>query len=92
VDYRKSYADQFKEYSGTSLAQGRSSTSHIPRSNVGALRSHPRRQLYQSNIRTHTGPRAPSGPIRFTSAEHIDFCPSWLGIPAAIEPDSDLDA
>jgi len=46
VDYRKSYADQFKEYSGTSLAQGRSSTSHIPRSNVGALRSHPRRQLY----------------------------------------------
>ena len=72
----------------------RSNISHDSRSNVGALRSHPRiqRQMYHSSMRTPIGPRPPSGPITFTSADHIDSCPSWLGIPTAIDPDSDLDA
>ena len=108
VESRTSHAnvlpEHFNEYSGTSFAQVsnttkrfigpflRRSTAHIPRSNVGALHSLPRRQLYHSNMRTPIGPRTPTGPITFTRADHIDFCPSWLGIPTATDPDSDLDA
>ena len=64
----------------------------ISRTNAGTLHSPPPRQLFQSHMRTPIGPRSASGPINFTSADDIDSCPRWLGIPTTIDPDSDLDA
>ena len=68
-----------------------SNITHILGSNVGALRRHPRRQMYNGSMRTPRGPRPSTVPMRFTSADHIDFCPSWRGISSTIDPDSDLD-
>ena len=69
-----------------------SSNPHISRTNAGTLHSPPPRQLFQSHMRTSIRPGSASGNINFTSADHIDSCPRWLGIPTTIDPDSDLDA
>ena len=67
-------------------------TSHHSHSSVGALRSLPRNHAYRRNMHIPTGPLTPSRPVTFSRADHIDYCPSWLGIPTVIDPDSDLEA